>query len=242
VRICRRELEPCGRSVDFTRDREAQFRFVYDGIVEPARIGTLVKPYANLAPEQLKSISKYIDLILKWNRKINLTAIRDPEEIVTRHFGESFFAASQWLVPERAKHVIDIGSGAGFPGLPFAMYSPSARVNLIESHGKKAAFLNEVIFTLGMGNAKVFNCRAEQFGSQGDLVTLRAVEKFEQVLPLAARLVRPGGRLGLMVGAAQVPRAVASESGFEWGAPIPVPGAQTRVLVRGTKAVNVGQT
>lgn len=184
----------------------------------------------------------YIDIIVKWNRKINLTAIRDPEEIVTRHFGESFFAASQWLVPNRAEHVIDIGSGAGFPGLPLAMYSPAATVNLIESQGKKAAFLNEVIFALGLDNAKVFNCRAEQFGSQGNLVTLRAVEKFEQVLPVAAKLVCPGGRLGLMVGRAQVPRATASESSFEWGAPTPVPGAHTRVLLSGTRMVNVGRT
>jgi len=209
--------------------------------VELARIATLLQPYARLAPEQLESISKYIDLILKWNRRVNLTAIRDPEEIVTRHFGESFFAATQWLVPEKHENVIDIGSGAGFPGLPLAMYSASAAVTLIESQSKKTAFLNEVIFALGLRNAKVFNSRAEELRTQGDLVTLRAVEKFEKVLPVAAGLVRPSGRLGLMISAAQIPRTISSGTNFEWGEPTQVPGSHARVLLSGIKMVNVEQ-
>ena len=213
--------------------------FVYDESVELARIATLLQPYANLAPEQLESISTYIDLILKWNQRINLTAIRDREEIVTRHFGESFFAAAQWLVRGQNEHVIDIGSGAGFPGLPLAMYGASTTVTLIESQGKKATFLNEVIFALRLRNAKIFHGRAEQFEIQGDLVTLRAVEKFESVLPVAAALVRTGGRMGLMIGAAQVPRVLSSLGTVEWGKPMQVPGAHARVLLIGTKTVNV---
>jgi len=209
--------------------------------VELARIATLLQPYANPAPEQLESISKYIDLVLKWNERINLTAIRDPEEIVTRHFGESFFAAAQWIVRGQSEHVIDIGSGAGFPGLPLAMYATSAAVTLIESQGKKATFLNEVIFALRLRNAKIFYGRAEQFGAQGDLVTLRAVEKFESVLPVAAAIVRTGGRLGLMIGAAQVPRVLSSLDTFQWGKPTQAPGGHARVLLTGTKIGNVEQ-
>jgi 16S rRNA (guanine527-N7)-methyltransferase len=210
--------------------------------VELARIAKLLEPYAKPAPEQLKSISKYIDLILKWNAKVNLTAIRDPEEIVARHFGESLFAAAQWLVPEQPRNVIDVGSGPGFPGLPLAMYSPSAVVTLIESHGKKAAFLNEVIFALGLRNAKVFKGRAEELRTQGELVTLRAVEKFAKVLPVAAHLVGPSGRLGLMIGAAQIPRTLSSGINFDWKEPTQVPGSNARVLLIGTKMVNVDQT
>lgn len=215
--------------------------FVYDESVELARVATLLQPYTNPAPEQLESISKYIDLVLKWNQRINLTAIRDPEGIVTRHFGESFFAAAQWLTPGQSEHVIDIGSGAGFPGLPLAMYAPSAPVTLIESQGKKATFLNEVIFALRLSNAKVFNGRAERFGGQGDIVTMRAVERFEHVLPVAAAIVRTGGRLGLMIGAAQVPRVLSSLNTFQWGTPTQVPGGHARVLITGTKIDKVEQ-
>jgi 16S rRNA (guanine527-N7)-methyltransferase len=209
--------------------------------VELVRIAALLEPYANLPPAQIESISKYVDLLLKWNRKINLTAVRDPEEIVIRHFGESFFAASQWLSSEGPpQEVIDVGSGAGFPGLPLAMYSPLATVTLIESQGKKAAFLNDVIYSLGLRNAKVFNGRAEQIQTAGDLVSLRAVEKFDKVLPVAAALVRPHGKLGLMIGASQVRRAVELGANFEWDAFLRVPHSQARVLLRGTKKLNVG--
>ena len=207
--------------------------------VELARIATLLQPYANLDLEQAGSISKYIDLISKSSRKINLTAIRDPEEMVTRHFGESFFAAAQWLAPERRETVIDIGSGAGFPGVPLAMYSPSTTVTLVESQSKKTAFLNEVIYTLELINASVFNGRAEQIRSKGDLITFRAVEKFGKVLPVAGGLVRPGGKLGLMIGASQVQSAVSLLKGFAWAQPLYVPGGQARVLLGGTKMLKV---
>lgn len=203
--------------------------------MELTEIAHLLRPFAEVSDEGLRKISIYIDLLLKWNRKINLTAVRDPEKIVTRHFGESFFAASHLLPPDWIGSVIDVGSGAGFPGLPMAMYSPTAAVTLIESKGKRAAFLNEVIYTLRLTNVTVFKGRAEDFPDQGDLVTLRAVEQFEKVLPYAIKLVKSGGMLGLMIGNAQTEAAKRASLGLKWESPLPVPGGHSRALLIGTK-------
>lgn len=183
----------------------------------------------------LRNTSIYVDVLLKWNRKINLTAVRDPEEIITRHFGESFFAASHLLPPDWRGEVIDVGSGAGFPGLPMAMYSAATSVTLIESQGKKAAFLNEVIYMLGLKNVRVFHGRAEQFARQGDLVTLRAVEQFQRVLPYTFNLVKIGGRLGLMIGESQIKAARELSPEVSWKQPIRIPGGHSRWLLIGTK-------
>lgn len=203
--------------------------------LDPSTILRLLKPYADVDQWQLESISKYIDLLLKWNARINLTAVRKPEEMVTRHFGESLFAARNLLDPASTTTVADLGSGAGFPGVPVALWARQAKVTLIESNGKKAAFLNELIHQLGLKNAKVFSQRAEDYQAKADLVTLRAVEKFEGALPIAAELLEPEGRLGLMIGVGQVDRAKKILDGFSWNTPILVPGGQSRALLVGTR-------
>jgi len=201
-------------------------------------IARLLFPYAEVETTQLELISIYIDILLKWNSRMNLTAIRDPEEIIRRHFGESFFAAAQLIPNDWRGSVIDVGSGAGFPGLPIAVYSPEAAVTLIESQGKKATFLNEVIFDLRLKNVKVYRGRAEECADSADLVTLRAVEKFSEVLPTAGGLVRMGGRLALMIGRSQVSAARRAAQGLDWRDPVVVPGGNSRVLLIGTKVVN----
>src|SRR3954462_10034694 len=170
----------------------------------PARIADLLEPFiapATLGDLQLQQISTYIDILLKWNARTNLTAIRDEEDIITRHFGESFFAA-RYLLADAAPglRVFDVGSGAGFPGLALKLYAPQIVLTLIESHNKKAIFLREVIRALSLRHAMVISARAELIKETADLVTLRAVERFETILPIAAHLVSPGGRLGLLVG------------------------------------------
>jgi 16S rRNA (guanine527-N7)-methyltransferase len=211
---------------------------IYDASVDTATIAALLRPFAELSSEQLAQTSTYIDLLLKWNAKMNLTAVRNPEEIVTRHFGESFFAAARFA-PRPGDAAIDLGSGSGFPGLPLAMYAPAVQVTLIESNGRKAAFLNEVISALQLKNAKVFSRRAETYPAKADLVTMRAVEKFESALPVALGLVREGGRLALMIGAAQLSRAKTIAPQVRWEEPLPVPGGHSRVLAVGTKPVIV---
>jgi 16S rRNA (guanine527-N7)-methyltransferase len=211
---------------------------IYDASVDTAIIAALLQPFAELTSEQLAQTSTYIDLLLKWNAKVNLTAVRNREEIVTRHFGESFFVAAR-LALGPGDAAIDLGSGAGFPGLPLAMFAPVVQVTLIESNGKKAAFLNEVISVLQLKNAKVFSRRAETYPAKADVVTMRAVEKFESALPVALALVRDGGRLALMIGTSQVSRSKTLAPHVRWQEPLAIPGGHSRVLAVGTKQVIV---
>lgn len=172
---------------------------------------------------------------MKWNAKMNLTSIRNPEEIVTRHFGESLAAASVLVPPGSEMDVIDVGSGAGFPGLPIKIMRPGVRSVLIESQIKKVTFLREVVRALGLSGVEVYYGRAEQFPRQADLVTFRAVEKFESVLGVASTLVRPGGRLAMLVGESQVETAKSLLPG-EWSDPMPLPNSYGRVIAAWTEA------
>jgi 16S rRNA (guanine527-N7)-methyltransferase len=135
----------------------------------------------------------------------------------------------------RQQTVVDLGSGAGFPGLPFAMFVPTAQVTLIESNHKKAAFLNEVISALGVKNAKVFSQRAEEYPGKADLVTMRAVEQFEKALATAIGLVAEHGRVALMIGISQAVQARAFTADVNWKEPVAVPGGHSRVLLVGTR-------
>ena len=198
-------------------------------------INQLLAPYItrSLSPEQLQHIALYLDLLLKWNSKISLTAIRNPEEIIRRHFGESLFAGEQ-LQAESASSLADLGSGAGFPGLPIKIMAPQLQVTLIESLQKKAIFLREVIRTLELKNVIVHAGRGEDFALKTQILTMRAVEKFEASLPIAASLVQQGGKLGLLIGAAQASTAKTALPDFEWQEPISVPESRERILLAGT--------
>ena len=208
---------------------------------------------AALSSIQLQLISIYIDLLLRWNSRINLTAVRDPSEIVTRHFGESFFAA-RYLFPRSTRmsgttsaiqrssgaevvsapaHVVDLGSGAGFPGLPIKIWAPDVHLTLLESNFKKATFLREVVRALGLTAVDVAAVRGEDFSAQADVVTLRAVECFETILPTATRLVAVNGRLGALIGQGQVERAKELVPQMRWGKPVPIPLSSNRVLMVG---------
>ena len=214
---------------------------------------------AVLSAGQLQTISTYIDILIRWNARINLTAVRQPEQIVTRHFGESLLAArhlfpgtqTTWGQPRSpagryvegavpaevssAPHLIDVGSGAGFPGLAIKIYAPHIPLTLIESKQKKATFLREVARRLTLTDVDVFAGRAEHFSAQAEVVALRAIERFEAVLPIAARLVAPFGRLALLIGGAQVDRAIELTPDFRWTDPIPIPLSCSRVLLIGLR-------
>jgi 16S rRNA (guanine527-N7)-methyltransferase len=174
---------------------------------------------------------------------MNLTAVRQPEEIVTRHFGESLFAARH-LEGRRerprscstAETLIDVGSGAGFPGLPIKIWAPDIHLTLIESNQKKATFLREVARTITLTNINVFHGRAENYpGTPANIATLRAVEHFDTALPIATRLVAPGGRLALLIGESQLARIQDLTPALTWTPPIPVPLSASRVLVIGLR-------
>ena len=212
---------------------------IYDCPVNTADIARLLDPFIHLDEQRLSAISKYIDLLLKWNVRINLTAVRVPEEMVQRHFGESFFAARHLLAEGTVERAIDLGSGAGFPGVPLALLATDTTVTLIESNQKKAMFLRELVRVVELKNVEIFNGRGEGFSESADLVTMRAVEKFDQALDIAAGLVKTGGRIALMIGEAQVAGATKMLPKMKWRPPISVPGGHSRVLLTGIKGVKV---
>jgi len=131
--------------------------------------------------------------------------------------------------------VIDVGSGAGFPGIPIKIWEPQVHLTLIESTQKKATFLKEVVRALTLTDIDVVSTRAEDFSGQAEIVTLRAVERFENVLPIAVRLVVPGGRLALLVGERQVRPACQFGNMFRWLEPLQIPLSSNRVLLLGNK-------
>ena len=213
--------------------------------MDQREISQLLQPFlgndlsAILTESQLCQLSTYLDLLLRWNSRINLTAVRQPDAIVTRHFGESLFTGRH-LFPAAASgsgntSLVDVGSGAGFPGLPLKIWSHTTQLTLIESNQKKATFLREVVRALPLQSAEVFVGRAEDFHRQVDTVTLRAVEQFERSLPVAAQIVAPNGRLALLIGAAQLPTARKLAANFAWQDPLPIPLSSNRVLFIGIK-------
>jgi 16S rRNA (guanine527-N7)-methyltransferase len=218
--------------------------------VERKRIVELLAPFvggsqgeAILSDKLVSSISTYIDMLFRWNARINLTAIRDPEQVIIRHFGESFFAASQLFprFPERDfksethPSLADLGSGAGFPGIPIRLLVPDVSLTLIEANQKKAVFLQEVSRALELSDIKVENIRAETLSCTFDVVTLRAVEHFTEALAVAGRLVAPSGRLALLIGKSQAASVHSVLQEFTWTEVIPVPLSDSRVMLTGTR-------
>jgi len=199
-------------------------------MLEQRQVCELLLPYLGhaISADRCELVLAYIELLLKWNRAINLTAVREPEQIVRRHFGESFFAACHLLAPDALDEVIDVGSGAGFPGMALKIFSPSIRLTLVESHGKKASFLRELVRTLRLPGIRVVGERAERLHERANLVTFRAVESFATTLSTAASLVAPEGRLGALIGASQLEAAVSILPG-SWRS-IPLPESASRML------------
>ncbi|HEV3038595.1 MAG TPA: 16S rRNA (guanine(527)-N(7))-methyltransferase RsmG [Candidatus Angelobacter sp.] len=203
-------------------------------------LAALLRPFAELSQQQLADTLTYLNLLQKWNSRINLTAVRSAQEIVPRHFGESFFAAQTLFTKDHSGTIIDLGSGAGFPGIPIAMFAPHAKVTLIESNAKRIAFLNEVVRTLDLKNVVVFGHRAEEYPSHASLVVMRAVEKFEASLGIAAELVEPEGSLAVMIGKSQVELAKSLLPKWQWQDPVAIPLSRERLLLVGTSKVNSG--
>ena len=192
-------------------------------------IASLLTPYLCEVPASiLPQLSTYLDLLVKWNARTNLTSIRDPEEIVRRHFGEGLFAAGH-LDPDSTT-LLDFGSGAGFPGLPIALLRPDIQVTLAESQNKKATFLREVVRTLSLPT-EVWPNRVEAMppARQFHTVTLRAVDNMAAALAAAAP--RATHQLILLAGVAP-----ALPLDFSPKALIPMPNSATAILLQATRA------
>jgi len=136
-------------------------------------------PYGALTHEQLTVLEQHYHLLLRWNQKINLTRITSLQEAVRFHYCESLYLASR--LPEGPLRIIDVGSGAGFPGIPVAIYRPECTVDLVESHKRKSVFLREAARDLK--NIRVLSGRAEEVSDSYDWMISRAVSP-EDVLEL----------------------------------------------------------
>jgi 16S rRNA (guanine527-N7)-methyltransferase len=188
-----------------------------------ASIEELLQPYLQTpAPELLDRLSLYLDLLLKWNARTNLTAVRRPDEIVQVHFGQSLYATPH-LPP--ASTLLDLGSGAGFPGIPLQLAIPNLKVTLAESQSKKASFLREVVRSLGL-TTEVWGSRIEMLNPSRrfEIVTLRAVDDPTLALELANKRLAPAGTIAHWTTAAQ---------GQEQAIPIPNSDRKVIHLIQG---------
>ena len=151
-----------------------------------------------LAPAQRDQLLRLLDELQEWNGRFNLTAIRDPRDMVVKHLLDSL-SVQPWL---HGRRIADVGTGAGFPGLPLAVVNPERHFTLIESTGKKARFVAHAAAALGLANVEVANLRAEAYRPRKpfDTVMCRAVGKVGEFLRIAGHLCAPGGRLLAMKG------------------------------------------
>ena len=188
-----------------------------------------------LSDDQVAYIQQYTMILQHWNEKLNLTAIRDPLEILHRHFCESMYAAV--AVPINSGRLADIGSGPGFPGLPLKILRPELHLFLVESNIKKGTFLAEVIRELGLANARVLISRYEELGEELaplDFVCSRAVGEFGPFLDWAASDRVSASRVILWIGGRDLDEARKSVQ-WDWQEPIPVPQSLRRYLLVGSK-------
>ena len=176
-------------------------RTIASGMLSEARARQLLEPFGlSLSDPQLSQTLEYLDLLLRWNQKINLSGIRAPEECLTRHFGESFYIARRIKLEGR---LLDIGSGAGFPGLALKIVFPQLAVTLLEPNAKKRAFLKEVARTLALEFAQVLPDRLEQYSREAGAASFDAASRRSRKLAsvgAAGRAVRPGRRSHMPLG------------------------------------------
>jgi 16S rRNA (guanine527-N7)-methyltransferase len=187
----------------------------------------------DLPPKALEQFEAYLALLIKWNAKLNLTAIRDPGEVVRRHFVECIQCAQ--ALPEVAM-LLDFGSGAGFPGIPIAICRPEIRVTLGESQGKKAAFLREAVRVLGL-DVEVFGRRIDSMDPQRHFsaVTLRAVDRMAAACRAATARVANGGWLVVFATPQTEAEIKAALPGMYWAQRLRTPGLHEGCLLLGRK-------
>jgi len=188
-----------------------------------------------LTPEHVQALQNHYELLLRWNRVLNLTSIDSLEEAVERHYCESVFLTIH--LPAEPLRIADIGSGAGFPGIPVAVLRPDCRVSLIESHQRKAVFLREA--TRSMPNVAVLAKRAEEVAgtlASGGALFDRAISRAVAYKDLASVLKLIAPAADLLTGA----EAPTTGMCFTWNSPIPLPWGRNRFLRSGVCDVSRG--
>lgn len=203
--------------------------------LDDSQIAEVLRPYyaEEVSGHFCDQVRSYIDLLLRWNRRMSLTTVTEPLQVLRFHFGESLFAISQ--VPIRHGRLADVGSGAGFPAVPIRMALEAIHVTLIESNRKKCAFLSEVARELALNNFDVHSGRMEDMegrSAQFDFVTARAVAMDAAYLRWAQNRLAPRGEVVLWLGQEDCKKISRSER-FEWRAPIRIPNSDRRYLLIG---------
>lgn len=183
---------------------------------------------AHLTPAAVARFEAYLALLVKWNTRMNLTAVRDPEQIVRRHFAEGIFAAEH--LPPGIRTLLDYGSGAGLPGIPIAICRPQLSVTLAESQAKKASFLREAVRTLELP-AEVWDRRVEELPDDRvfDCVTLRAVDRMAEACAAAVLRLAPAGWL-LVFTTRKAEAVLNAIPDLRWEPDLAIPGSDQEVL------------
>ncbi len=171
-----------------------------------------------LTAKQVAALEKHYQLLLRWNAAVNLTSVTGLEEAIERHYCESLFLGAH--LAKAPLRVVDIGSGAGFPGIPAAILRPDCSVTLIESHQRKAVFLREA--TRELQNVRILAKRAEEVREEFEVAVARAVSYEDLKSPLK----RLAPNADLLTGAEEPPDAL----GFAWGEPVRLPWGDRRFL------------
>jgi len=208
-------------------------------IVSFHQINTALEPYSIcLSRQQGAAVQLYIDLLLLWNQKINLTTVCDPTEILQRHFGESMFAAQQ--VPISDGRLADVGSGAGFPAIPLKIFRPSLSITMIEPNAKKVAFLSEVKRQLSIAAVEILRGRFEDLRREVanmDFITARALGRRGPFLRCVKEALCATGKIVLWLGADDA-ETLRRSADWIWQEPIKIPCSRKRVLLIGRVATH----
>jgi 16S rRNA (guanine527-N7)-methyltransferase len=182
------------------------------------------------------SLRRYLRLLQVWNKRMSLTSLEDTREILTRHFGESLFAFR--AVPILHGRLADVGSGAGFPGLPLKMACPELDLLLIESNTRKVVFLAEVVRSLRLTGVQILNTRMDEVNLADqslDFVTARALGDIPSLLRWSESLLKAKGKIVLWLGATDAAEIPTSAPGWVWRSPKQVPRSKQRVLLVGQR-------
>jgi 16S rRNA (guanine527-N7)-methyltransferase len=193
--------------------------------------------YSELPSHAYSQLARYVDLLERWGARMNLTAIRDREMLIRLHLGECLRCAQ--VLPRTARTVLDVGSGAGLPGIPIQIVWPELSVTLAESRVRKAAFLREAIRSLDLKNANVFANRAEALPQNRlfDVVTVRAAERMDQAVNIAVSRLVPAGLCVVLTTERAANSVRAAVQGVEWETS-PIPGTRERILLIGRRAAS----
>jgi 16S rRNA (guanine527-N7)-methyltransferase len=184
--------------------------------------------------EYCERVLQYTELLLLWNRRVSLTTVIEPLEVLKFHFGESLMGMKTGCIEHG--RLADVGSGAGFPGMPIAMANPRLQTRLIESNAKKATFLAEVTRKLGLGNVQIYKGRAKDLSApeKFDFVTARALGRHHELLRWAGERLDQGGKAIFWLSSEGV-KAIRGCEGWVWGEPLQIPETKDRFVVAGAR-------